>query len=157
MDADREDPRDLPTIPARELLGYDVVGCEAQTLASTELVLKEGSLFLLTDAAGNVAPPGACELGLFLEDPRFLSFNDLTTTAGRPDVLSSQAARVFASQIDLTATDREFGGLFSEPKNFLHLRREQFLDHFMTDRLTLTNYMGREVEFWIEVELWIEV
>jgi len=142
---------DLVPVSARDLLGYDDIGCEAQTLASTELVLKEGSLFLLTDAAGNVAPPGACELGLFLEDTRFLSHYDLTTAAGRPDVLSSQAARVFASQIDLTATDREFGGLFSEPKNFLHLRREQLLDRFLTDRLILTNYMGREVEFWIEL------
>ncbi len=151
MAVDRVDPRELREVSPRELLGYENIGCEAQTLASTELVLKEGSLFLLTDKGGNVAPAGACELGLFLEDTRFLSYYDLTTAAGRPDVLSSQAARVFASQIDLTATDREFGGLFSEPKNFLHLRREQFLDHFMTDRMILTNYMGREVEFWIEL------
>ncbi len=151
MTAAHENARELVPVSARDLLGYDEVGCEAQTLASTELVLKEGSLFLLTDPAGNVAPAGACELGLFLEDTRFLSHYDLTTAAGRPDVLSSQAARVFASQIDLTATDREFGGLFSEPKNFIHLRREQFLDAFMTDRLILTNYMGREVEFWLEL------
>lgn len=144
-------PEELVPVPARELLGYEEIGCESQTLANTELVLKEGGLFLLTDAAGNVAPPGACELGLFHEDTRFLSAYDVRTAGGRPDVLSSQAARVFASQIDLTITDREFGGLFSEPKNFLHIRREQLLDDVMIDRMILTNFLGREVEFWIEI------
>jgi len=142
---------ELTPVEAAELLGYATILCESETLVRTELVLKEGSYFLLTDAAGNVAPPGACELGLFFEDSRVLSYYDLTTVAGRPDVLSSQASRVFASQIDLTVTDREFGGLFSEPKNFMHIRREQLLDDGMMDRLILTNYMGRPVEFWIEL------
>lgn len=146
-----ESPVGLMPVSARDLLGYDVIECEAQSLARTELVLKEGSLFLLTDAAGNVSPAGACELGLFHEDTRVLSYYDLHVAGGRPDVLSSQAARVFASQVDLTITDREFGGVFSEPKNFLHIRREQLLGDFMTDRLVLTNYMGRTVEFWLEL------
>ncbi|HEX7050254.1 MAG TPA: glycogen debranching N-terminal domain-containing protein [Longimicrobiales bacterium] len=150
-DASEATAAELTPAAARELLGYDEVGCQTQTLANTELVLKEGELFLLTDASGNVAPPGACELGLFHADTRFLSFYDLTTAGGRPDVLSSQAARVFAAQIDLTVTDREFGGLFTEPKNFLHIRREQLLDEYMTDRMVLTNYMGRAVEFWVEI------
>ena len=141
----------LVPVPAAELLGYDDIQCTAQTLARTELVLKEGNLFLLTDKAGNVHPPGACELGLFYEDTRMLSHYQLITAGGEPDVLSSQASRVFVSQIDLTVTDREFGGIFTEPKNFLHIRREQLLDHFMTDRLILTNYMGRPVEFWVEL------
>lgn len=143
---------ELIEVPARELLGYEVIECEAQTLARTELVLKEGHLFLLTDAAGNITPSGACELGLFHDDTRILSHYDLRVAGGVPDVLSSQAARVFASQIDLTVTDREFGGVFTEPKNFLHIRREQLLGEFMTDRIVLTNFMGRTVDFWIELE-----
>lgn len=136
---------------ASDLLGYEEIGCESQTLAHTELVLKEGQLFLLTDAAGNVTPPGVCELGLFYQDTRFLSYYDLTVAGGHPDVLSSQAARVFVSQIDLTVTDRIFGGVFTEPKNFLHLRREQLLSDFLTDRLILTNYMGRDVDLTVEL------
>src|SRR5690625_525250 len=142
---------ELNEVPAIELLGYEEIECEAQTLARTELVLKEGHLFLLTDAAGNIAPAGACELGLFHDDTRLLSYYDLRVAGGVPDVLSSQASRVFSSQIDLTVTDREFGGIFSEPKNFLHIRREQLLTEFMTDRLVLTNFMGRTVDFWIEL------
>src|SRR5690606_29736344 len=118
----------LVPVPDADLLGYDDIQCTAQTLARTELVLKEGNLFLLTDKAGNVHPPGACELGLFYEDTRMLSHYQLITAGGEPDVLSSQASRVFVSQIDLTVTDREFGGIFTEPKNFLHIRREQLLD-----------------------------
>lgn len=146
------EPRpELVPVAARELLGYDTIECEAQTLARTELVLKEERLFLLTDALGDISPPGACELGLFHEDTRVLSYYDLRIAGGKPDVLSSQAARVFASQIDLTITDREFGGVFSEPKNFLHIRREQLLGEFMADRMVLTNYMGRAVEFRVEL------
>jgi glycogen debranching enzyme len=143
-------------VPAGQLLGYDQIECEAQNLARTELVLKEERLFLLTDALGNIAPAGACELGLFHEDTRVLSYYDLRVAGGRPDVLSSQAARVFASQIDLTVTDREFGGVFSEPKNFLHIRREHLLGNIMTDRLVLTNYMGRTVEFWIDLSFAVD-
>jgi glycogen debranching enzyme len=142
---------ELVAVTAEELLGYAEIACEAQSLARTELVLKENGLFLLTDAAGNVTPPGACELGLFDRDTRVLSYYDLHVGGGRPDVLSSQAARVYASQIDLTVTDREFGGVFSEPKNFLHIRREHLLGEFMTDRMILTNYMGRVVEFWVDL------
>lgn len=142
---------ELVPVPAAELLGYEEIRCETQTLARTQLVLKENDCFLLTDAAGNITPPGACELGLFHRDTRVLSHYELVTAGGPPDVLSSQAARVFAAQIDLTVTDREFGGVFTEPKNFLHIRREQLLDTFMTDRFVLTNYMGRPVEFWLEL------
>jgi len=146
------EPRPVLTpVPARQLLGYESIECDAQTLARTELVLKEERLFLLTDASGNITPAGACELGLFYEDTRVLSYYELRIAGSRPDVLSSQAARVFAAQIDLTVTDREFGGVFSEPKNFLHIRREHLLGEFMTDRMVLTNYMGRTVEFGVEL------
>ncbi|MFW6089624.1 MAG: glycogen debranching N-terminal domain-containing protein, partial [Gemmatimonadota bacterium] len=133
-------------VPAVDLLGYETIGCEQPTQPLRQLVLKEGALFLLTDAAGNVTPPGECELGLFHEDTRYLSHYALTVADTRPDVLGSQAARVFAAQIDLTVTDRDVGETFTEPKNFLHIRRAQLLDRSMLDRLAMTNFMGRPVE-----------
>ncbi|HEX7089747.1 MAG TPA: glycogen debranching N-terminal domain-containing protein [Longimicrobiales bacterium] len=142
---------DLVPASALELLGYEGIACDVRSLAATELVLKENRFFLLTDAAGNIAPAGACEMGLFFEDTRFLSHYELLTAGGKPDVLSSQAARVFVSQIDLTITDREFGGEFTEPKNFMHIRREQLLDDSMADQMVFTNYLGRPVEFWAEL------
>jgi len=142
---------ELTPVSAAELLGYESIACDIRSLAVTELVLKENRYFLLTDAAGNISPAGACELGLFYEDTRVLSHYELHTAGGRPDVLSSQAARVFISQIDLTITDREFGGEFTEPKNFMHIRREQLLDDCMGDRMVFTNYLGRRVDFWAEL------
>src|SRR5690606_27649975 len=76
-------------VSAAELLGYEDIACDVRSLAATELVLKENRYFLLTDAAGNIAPPGACEMGLFYEDTRVLSHYELHTAGGKPDVLSS--------------------------------------------------------------------
>src|SRR5690606_21080718 len=45
----------------------------------------------------------------------------------------------------------EFGGDFREPKNFMHIRREQLLDDCMGDRMVFTNYLGRTVDFWAEL------
>ncbi|MFW6201491.1 MAG: glycogen debranching N-terminal domain-containing protein [Gemmatimonadota bacterium] len=139
------------TVPAVDLLGYETIRCEQRAQPLRQLVLKEGALFLLTDAAGNVTPPGECELGLFHEDTRYLSHYDLSVAGTRPDVLGSQAARVYASQIDLTVVDRQVEETFTEPKNFLHIRRGQLLGRSMLDRLAMTNFMGRPVE--IDVEL----
>src|SRR5690606_5723124 len=86
---------ELTPVSGAELLGYERIACEIRSLAAPELVLKENRYFLLPDAAGNIAPAGACELGLFYEDTRVLSHYELRTAGGRPDVLSSQAARVF--------------------------------------------------------------
>src|SRR5690606_27988407 len=43
------------------------------------------------------------------------------------------------------------GGEFTEPKNFMHIRREQLLDEAMADRMVFTNYLGRSVDFWVEL------
>lgn len=142
---------ELTPVPAAELLGYEDIACDVRSLEATELVLKENRYFLLTDAAGNIAPAGACELGLFYDDTRILSHYELHTAGGKPDVLSSQAARVFISQIDLTITDRAFDSEFTEPKNFMHIRREQLLDEALGDRMVFTNYLGRRVDFWAEL------
>lgn len=141
------------TIPARELLGYERIPCDEQPAPPRQLVLKQGEIFLLTDAGGNVIPAGACDLGFFQGDTRFLSHYDLKLAGVHADVLSSQASRVFSSQIDLTisdAPDKESD--FTEPKNFLHVRRNQLLDGFLIDRIILTNFMGRPVEVPLTLE-----
>lgn len=140
------------SVDATELLGYETIECGTPAAPMRQLVLKEGTLFLLTDAGGNVTPPGACEMGLFREDTRFLSHYALTVADVRPDVLGSQAARVHTSQIDMAVTDRELGSTFPEPKNFLHIRRSQLLDGSMLDRLVMTNFMGHPVELAVDLE-----
>src|SRR5690606_41275116 len=83
---------ELTPVSGAELLGYERIACEIRSLAATELVLKENRYFLLTDAAGNIPPAGACELGPFYEDTRVLSHYELRPDGGRPDVQIGRAS-----------------------------------------------------------------
>jgi len=40
----------------------------------------------------------------------------------------TQSSAEYTSQIDLTVTSMESAGVFADPVNFLHLRREQLVD-----------------------------
>src|SRR3954469_21629104 len=91
------------------------------------LVLARGNAFCVTNKRGDIAPAGARDLGLFHDDTRHLSYLELFVSGGPPVVLSSETSGAAASQIDLTLTDREFGGFFDDPQNFLHVRRKQLL------------------------------
>ena len=124
-----------------------------------KLVIKRGNLFAVTTRLGDIAPAGARDQGFFFDDTRFLSWLRLSVAGGPPLCLSTQTSSDFVSQIDLTVTHLAFGGVFQgDPVNFLHLRREQmiavdgpvggtFLDHF-----TLTNFLSKDLDFWIELE-----
>src|SRR5262249_193470 len=70
---------------------------------------------------------------------------------GPPTRLSSDAISVTLTQIDLTATDVEFGGLLDEPINFLHIRRMQHLDDEFLDQIIFTNYLGHGVDLELDV------
>src|SRR5205823_6012720 len=76
----------------------------------------------------------------------------LTVAGGPPVVLSTQTRPEYTSQVDLTVTSRMFGGVFQDPVNFLHIRREQIVDDRFAERLTLTNYLVRDIDYWLEYE-----
>src|SRR5215218_821998 len=68
--------------PEESLLLQDQGGRGTELILSTchdaeQLVCAGGSLFLVTDRHGNIAPRGARELGLFSEDTRHLSYLSL--------------------------------------------------------------------------------
>jgi glycogen debranching enzyme len=129
-------------------------GLELPSSGETEpLVLARGNSFCVTNSRGDIAPAGARELGLFHEDTRHLSHLELFIAGGPPLVLSSQASGAAASQIDLTLSDREFGGFLDDPQNFLHIRRKQILDEALVEQLILTNHLRRPVAVWLELHL----
>ena len=144
--------RVLVTIPAAELLGYEDLTSLPESTGTDKLVLKRGNLFAVAGRGGDIWPPGARDQGGYFEDTRFLSKLKLTVAGGPPVVLSTQTRPEYTSQVDLTVTSRMFGGLFQDPVNFLHIRREQIIDDRFAERLTLTNYLVRDIDYWLEYE-----
>jgi len=144
--------RTLQTVSAAELLGYEDLGSLPESTGTDKLVLKRGNLFAVAGRLGDIWPPGARDQGAYFEDTRFLSKLRLTIAGGPPVVLSTQTRAEYTSQVDLTVTSRQFGGLFQDPVNFLHLRREQIIDEHFVERLTLTNYLVRDIDYWVEYE-----
>src|SRR6266436_6399928 len=66
------------------------------------LTLIDGKTFLSTTVAGDIAPPGAPDVGFFHDDTRFLSHLELRVGGHRAVVLSSSTEKTFASRIELT-------------------------------------------------------
>lgn len=140
----------LEEIGAAELLGYTCANCDLSAPYSANLVLKEGNLFFLTDARGNVPGGGRTELGLFHEDTRYLSQWELVVLDHKPSVLSSHANRVFCNQIDLTTSwTQETKDIFEH--NYIHIRRRQVVGGKLIERLRISNYLNipQQVRFEI--------
>jgi len=100
-----------------------------------------------------VSPAGARDLGLFLMDTRHLSGWRMVVQGGPPLCLSTQVSTDYVSQIDFTITGLHEGDLLGkEPVNYVHLRRDQLIDDVFVDRFVLTNFQGRTIQQWIELE-----
>ena len=134
-----------------EAVGYPAIPCDRETPVSDALTLKHDRLFLLIDQHGNVAPAGNCSLGLFDEDTRILSHYELQAAGSPPAKLSTQVIQPYYSQIDLTVTDHEFGGNSWDPKHAIYLRRELLLEDALVERLTLTNFLIRPIDYWVHL------
>jgi glycogen debranching enzyme len=135
----------------REAVGYDQIGCEGGASVENAMVLKNDRLFVLLNELGNIAPPGHCGLGYFLDDTRMLSEYRVSMAGGEPVALSSQVMRTFSAQVDLAVTDKEFGGDSRNVVNGVHVRRELLLDDRLVECLSLTNFLGAPVDFWLEL------
>ena len=136
-----------------EAVGYSSIVCDAQTPAEHPLVLKHDRYFLITDCHGDISPPGHCSLGLFEEDTRILSHYALRFRGGRPSLLAVQSPTSYLGQIDLTVTDAEFEGMRWDPKNCIHIRRELLVADRLIERLTITNYLPKPIDYWVELAI----
>jgi glycogen debranching enzyme len=141
-----------PATDPVELLGYADPSERPEATRVEKLVLKHRNLFLVAGRTGDVSPPGARDLGLFLTDTRHLSYWSLNVEGGPPIVLSSQVSTDYVSQIDFTVTSLHHGDLLGkEPVNYVHLRRDQLIDDGLVDRFLLTNFLDRPIDYWIEI------
>jgi glycogen debranching enzyme len=143
----------LVPIPMEVAVGYSGVDCSTESPGQRALVLKQDRFFLLANEVGEISPPGRCALGLFFDDTRILSNYSLRFAGGAPSILSAQVRRMFHAQIDLAINDQAFGGDSWDPKNCVHILRELLLDDGLRERVTLTNYLTRGIDFWMELSL----
>ncbi len=136
-----------------ELFGYADPSQQPQATGVDKLVLKQGNLFLVANRLGDVSPAGSRDLGLFLSDTRHVSGWRMLVQGGPPLCLSTQVSTDYVSQIDFTLTGLHEGDLLGkEPVNYVHLRRDQLIDDVFVDRFVLTNFQGRPIDQWIELE-----
>jgi glycogen debranching enzyme len=143
----------LAPIEMEAAVGYSTVECTAESAGPRALVLKRNQLFLLATESGEIHPPGRCALGLFCDDTRILSHYALRFAGGPPSLLSAQVRRMFQAQIDLAVNDQAFGGSSWDPRNCIHILRELLLDDGFHERVSLTNYLPRAVDYWMELSL----
>jgi glycogen debranching enzyme len=132
-------------------VGYPAVDCRHGASVQDALVLKHERIFLLLNERGDVTPPGHCGLGFFHDDTRMLSHYELRLAGTPATVLSSQVVRMYSSQVDLAVDDTAFGGDSWNVSNAVHIRRELLIDDRLTERITLTNFLERPVDFWAEL------
>lgn len=136
-------------IAERELLGYEVRSLSRQSRGPDRLSIKSGDMFLITDDAGNVTPPGTADLGLVWRDSRFLSEYELGVPGRIPTVLSSRVKHNAISMVDLT-----FTGVGNEAEfetHYVHLRREQLLANGLQERITITNFYLETIRFPLQI------
>jgi glycogen debranching enzyme len=144
-----EQPRLVPEVGQPSAGGLDL----PQSGETEPLVLSRGNIFCVTNRRGDIGPAGARDLGLFHDDTRHLSRYELHVSGGPPVVLSADTSGAAAAQVDLTLTDREFGGFLDDPQNFLHLRRKLILDQGLIEQVTLTNHLRHAVDLWLELRV----
>jgi glycogen debranching enzyme len=144
---------DLEMSDMETVLGYSGVNCQQQSPAEHSLVLTHNRYFFISNPHGDIEPPGHCSLGLYFDDTRIISHYNLTFQGGPASLLSTQVIRSFMGQVDLAIKDNEFGGDSWDPKNSIHIRREILIDDRLRERVTLSNYLPSEVDYWFELEI----
>ncbi|HEX3756562.1 MAG TPA: amylo-alpha-1,6-glucosidase [Rhizomicrobium sp.] len=115
--------------------------------------LKQGDLFALFDALGDVIEPGLTPGGLFYNDTRHLSGLQLLIDGQRPLLLSSAVENdniVFAA--DLSNPDIYQDGAIVLPREVLHLRRTRFLwDGTVYERIAIRNFEDHPQKCWLSI------
>ncbi|MFL5618155.1 MAG: glycogen debranching N-terminal domain-containing protein [Gemmatimonadaceae bacterium] len=144
---------ETPSVSMADAVGYGAVPCDREAATTSTVGLKHDRLFLIVDRHGNITPPGNCALGLFDEDTRLLSEYELRLAGTPPAYLSSEIIQPYSAQIDLAVTDHAFGGSSWDPKHAVYILRELVLDDVFVERLTLTNYLVRPIDYWVELDL----
>ncbi|MEI6452156.1 MAG: glycogen debranching N-terminal domain-containing protein, partial [Actinomycetes bacterium] len=115
------------------------------------LALKEGDLFLYSDALGQASGSESSVLGLFYHDTRYLSRYELTIAGRLPVLLSSTAERGYAATVELTNLEARTPDGHTLPQASVHVRRTRFLADRLHELLRVRNFHHHEVELVLDL------
>lgn len=104
------------------------------------LVIKEGSLFLMTDAEGNVPRHNIEGFGLYKGDTRYLSTFELTLNNMKPTVLLSSAELGYGSEHYLANPPLAMTDGPGLPKESLEIMRQRVIKNALHETIQVTNY-----------------
>lgn len=109
-------------------------------------VIKEGDLFLVADAEGNIpgadpkANGGRNQLGLFTSDTRFLDLYEMTLEGQRPVLLASDAGQNYISTIRLANGEMALPDGQRLPRESIFLKRIRFINRHLYERIEVSNF-----------------
>lgn len=104
------------------------------------LVVREGSIFLLTDPLGNVPPGNNQGFGVYHADTRHLSAWDLSLNGIRPVMLLSTAEHGFAMEQVMTNPTLESGDGHRVLRGTVEIRRRRVVADCVEENVLLTNF-----------------
>jgi glycogen debranching enzyme len=104
------------------------------------LVIKEGGLFLMSDAEGNLPRDSVAGYGLYKGDTRYLSVFDLSFDGVRPTVLLSTAELGYASEQHLTNPPMMTHEGKTVLKDSIEVRRQRVIGDHLLENLQVTNF-----------------
>jgi len=105
------------------------------------LIIKEGDLFLMTDADGNIPRGNRHGYGLYKGDTRYLSVYDLSFGEVKPVALLSTGALGYASEHHLTNPALQTAEGKHIPKETLEIRRHRIVNsNRLLESIQVTNY-----------------
>lgn len=113
--------------------------------------LKNGDMFGLFDAMGDVKDPALTPGGLFYRDTRHLSGLEFLIAGHRPLLLSSAVENDnVVLTVDLSNPDVYDNGTIVLPRESLHVRRSKFLwDGTCYERFVIHNFDARTRRCWL--------
>ena len=115
------------------------------------MAIKEGELFLYSDAFGHLPESEHSALGLYFHDTRFLSRLELKLGGRPPVLLSSTAERNYLATMEFTNLELRGHGESSVPQASIHLRRTRFVADRVFELLRVRNFGSETVEFALDL------
>lgn len=115
-------------------------------------VIKQESLFLVSDDDGNVYSGCGCGMGLYAADTRFLSGWVLRLEGQIPSLLSSSSEQTFLSQIESMNQPLVLPEGRNIPQETIYLSSQRVIENFLRERFSVINYNPFPVTLHFSIE-----